>query len=501
MSRLSSSTRPSQASSYFRRSTSDEDGSWLSAPGPYRDLIGSLCASRPDLRSRDKTNESDWPPTCYSPRVVALEMQANSVHECLKTSDPIELDHHIESYKAKESAKKRKIYILEGLNPEFISVLGKHLMIHPTLFTDHLWWDVYSCTGHTMNNTALASSEQDYICFEYPEEFLINVESRTRDLSYCLKTGRFTTKANLGANLATLTVDRKCSFWSSNLSADGSWNAVILCDPPPLVVDRNKNQMFGDLQPWANGYNDFLPFEDQIKCLTGPPRTSMFDDLHYYLEDHYRYLNLEEPSAPAFFIEKIVLEHFRRRHDVLKIEVLRMQIQLIGSDPESLTAADIESQRRDGHYDEESLQENCDKLCRIIDRLSPLKTKTVSENGNWKDTRPRFETLYRQFEVLLQQCRATNSAIIGLVSLIHATTSTKEAIASNKEAKRARVLVLVGLVFVPLSLASSLFSMAEPYSPGHPHFWVYFVVSVPLAIATVATYFIYDSRMIEHLRK
>lgn len=212
----------------------------------------------------------------------------------------------------------------------------------------------------------------------------------------------------------------------------------------------------------------------------------MFDDLYYYFKSHYRYLNLEEPSAPAFFIEKIVLEHFRRQRDVVKIMVLALQAGLINSDPESSTPADIELYRRSGHFHEESLQRNCDKLSLIIDRLNLLNSRTVSKDGDWKDTRPRFETLYHQFEVLLQECRAVNSGIIGLVSLIHATTS-------NKEAKRARVLVLVGLVFVPLSLASSLFSMAEPYSPGHPHFWVYFVVSVPLAIATVATYFIHDS--------
>lgn len=75
-----------------------------------------------------------------------------------------------------------------------------------------------------MNNIALASSEQDYICFQYPEEFLINADIENRHLSDCLKTGRFTNKTHLIYGLTPLTVDRKCSFWSSNLSADGSWN-------------------------------------------------------------------------------------------------------------------------------------------------------------------------------------------------------------------------------------------------------------------------------------
>lgn len=224
MSRVSSSRRPSRAFRYLRRSTSENDGSWLSAPGPYRDLIRSLCASRPDLRSPDKTNESEWPPTCYKPRIVALEMQGNSVRECLESSDLRELDQHFREYKAKESAKKRIIYLLEGLDPEFISILGGHLMIHPILFTDHLWWKSNSSTGHNIDNIALASSAQDFICFEYFEDFWMNPDIDNNHLSNCLKTGRFAAENILGGDYTSLTVDRKCSFWSSMLSANGSWN-------------------------------------------------------------------------------------------------------------------------------------------------------------------------------------------------------------------------------------------------------------------------------------
>ncbi|KAF5632277.1 Mg2+ transporter zinc transport [Fusarium tjaetaba] len=316
MSRVSSSHRPSQASSYLRRSTSENDGSWLSAPGPYRDLIRSLCASRPDLRSRDETNESEWPPTCYKPRIVALEMQGDSVHERLETSDPRELDQHFREYKAKESPKKRMIYLLEGLNPEFISILGGHLMIHPSLFTDHLWWKSLSSTGHNIDNIALASSAQDYICFEYPEDFWFNEDDDNSYRSNCLKTGRLTVRNDLAGDYVSLTVDRKCSFWSSML-----------------------------------------------------------------------YLNLEEPSAPAFFIEKIVLQHFLRQHDVLKINILDVQHEMVDSDLERLTPADLEIQRHNGHCGEIHLIDNCDKLSRVIGRLSLLNPRIVN-NAGWGNIKP-----------------------------------------------------------------------------------------------------------------
>ncbi|KAF5008003.1 hypothetical protein FDECE_5687 [Fusarium decemcellulare] len=147
----------------------------------------------------------------------------------------------------------------------------------------------------------------------------------------------------------------------------------------------------------------------------------------------------------------------------------------------------------------------CSMLAHIRGQLGiPSDIGAVSGLEDWKDTATDFKAIHTHFENLLQQIRASNSSFTGYISILNAKQASEAqklalvaAELSVKEAKRARALVLVGLVFIPLLLVSSLFSMSEPYSPGHSRFWVYFVVSVPLAMLTVATYFVYDRDMFE----
>lgn len=50
------------------------------------------------------------------------------------------------------------------------------------------------------------------------------------------------------------------------------------------------------------------------------------------------------------------------------------------------------------------------------------------------------------------------------------------------EAQDVRRLTYLVLVFVPLSLVASIFSMAEKVLPWGSHFWLYFAVSVPFTV-------------------
>jgi hypothetical protein len=47
-------------------------------------------------------------------------------------------------------------------------------------------------------------------------------------------------------------------------------------------------------------------------------------------------------------------------------------------------------------------------------------------------------------------------------------------------------------VFIPLSLISSVFSMADPYGPGQGKFWLYFAICIPAAVFVVAAYYVSD---------
>ncbi|KAF4467402.1 hypothetical protein FALBO_5727 [Fusarium albosuccineum] len=343
--------RTSRASNYSQSqscASTDDDGSWLSAPGPYQDIVKSLCKSWPSLRSRDRLNPRQWPP-------------------------------------------RQMIYIVEGLSPTFIGLLGEHFMMHPSFFADQLWISSRSAVGQGLDSvpSAICTKEQNI-------------------------------------------------------------TAVILCDPPPRVMMNGIDKQAPNLLPWAGGYNDFLPFRDQMECLTGPPRTSMLDDLCYYLKNHSRHLALEDPHAPAFFAKKIIWQHFLQNHDIFKALIMQSHFHICGD--HDLSAFDPDKQWGEGQSCEFNLLLLCSNLTRIMGQLGiPRDVGTVGGLEDWKDTAADFKAIHAQFQNLLRQVRAVNSSSTDFVSISNAkqaeeaqNIALRTANFSALEAKRARALVLVG---------------------------------------------------------
>lgn len=57
---------------------------------------------------------------------------------------------------------------------------------------------------------------------------------------------------------------------------------------------------------------------------------------------------------------------------------------------------------------------------------------------------------------------------------------------SIEEAANVRHLTYAALVFIPLSYAATIFSMADDYGPGKKNFWVYFATAMPLTLLILA---------------
>src|SRR5205809_2310785 len=74
------------------------------------------------------------------------------------------------------------------------------------------------------------------------------------------------------------------------------------------------------------------------------------------------------------------------------------------------------------------------------------------------------------------------SSTLGLVSILQSRKSLEEA-------QSARLLTILGTIFLPLSLSSGVLSMGGDFLPGKPHFWIYFVISVPLVLAALSIAF------------
>jgi hypothetical protein len=109
---------------------SDQDGSWLSAPGEYRKLVADMCASDPRLRLRDPhavKQTVPWP-TSNSQLTILEETTrpggTKTFTPSIQGCTPAGLQKHLatRSSNVNEAGKKR-VYILEGQNPKFNALL------------------------------------------------------------------------------------------------------------------------------------------------------------------------------------------------------------------------------------------------------------------------------------------------------------------------------------------------------------------------------------------
>src|SRR5580698_7895318 len=91
----------------------------------------------------------------------------------------------------------------------------------------------------------------------------------------------------------------------------------MLVDPPvgrAVYATKSKNNPIRvDCQLFQGGYNDFLACTSTAangkdgSWITGPPRTSMFDDIIYYwTRRSERNAPVDKPIEAAFYAKKIV---------------------------------------------------------------------------------------------------------------------------------------------------------------------------------------------------
>ena len=142
-----------------------------------------------------------------------------------------------------------------------------------------------------------------------------------------------------------------------------------------------------------------------------------------------------------------------------------------------------------------------DDLWDVLNQLAISETDSTSSSSHgWADLQSDFRFLFALSKSMIQLTRSLNTSTIGLAGLIGNRQSYQEnriavqhAEQSLSASRSMKALTLAGIVFIPLTYTSSLFSMTENFMPGAQKFWIYFAVAFPLMLVVVLGYFILDS--------
>lgn len=252
------------------------------------------------------------------------------------------------------------------------------------------------------------------------------------------------------------------------------------------------------LTHFQGGYLDFMPHEMQMRTQSGPPRTSMLDDICFYIRTYANLINTGTPEGVLLFAKKIVASHYLQHAQFMRSIISTTQFHMSRKAAirlEQFSGEFVEAQWSDGQALERRMCEYCEDLegimlqCRV-----PFDPPHLDHVKSWQDITTDFQFLHRRLCDLRHRAESLNSATIGLAGMAGNQQSRQEQALSLREAKNMKTLTLLGLIFIPLALISSIFSMSQPYGPGGDQFWVYFVVSCPLVLLVLGMFYLVNTK-------
>ena len=216
-------------------------GSHLAAPGEYREAIAKLINKYPNLENADY---KPWraPREFASPsRLVVFEFSSDT------TSDAAPASTHFNNINEAEvflntvgtgvpaTNPARRLWILEGLDPLYVAVLGKALDVDPRIWMRHqrvgIWERTVRAAGDSQMLPSLAAQQRGFTS-SYCQLMHLNYKSLTFTTRCAENERHIALTRNVGKDEGVSfdnvgVVHRKASFWSQVLQ-NGGWNCVYL---------------------------------------------------------------------------------------------------------------------------------------------------------------------------------------------------------------------------------------------------------------------------------
>lgn len=284
----------------------------------------------------------------------------------------------------------------------------------------------------------------------------------------------------------------------------------MLCDPAPKTVLLNNTRVDLEMKVFEGGYHGFIP--DDILGLDEsetPLHQSFMDDLGYYFKNHADVLgNLGDPSSAAIFPQKLVASHYCQLLGFVSHQTASMRSS--GWAAQRRTQQDIdESNQVETAWSQFKCPEYLEALGAVLDSLGipqghePYDTFDVSStveaistsraqeppaaDGDWLSSVPDFLYLHREFRAHLADYARMTSSLAALNGMIGGRIAILEA-------RTAKSLTVVAMVFAPPACVASIFSIPfDVFGLPGPRFWWYWVATIPLTIIVfLLTYLVHE---------
>ena len=209
-------------------------GEHLAAAGNYRDVIAKLRARNKNLTHVDWKVPRNRLATRLPSRIKVITFNDHGTPDTdAKHYDPIQLDKFLSEKISDPSQPPCRLFLLEGLSPEYVEILGSHFSIDPAFFMRHqrtALWEGRHRAGNTPMLASLEDPEKSFM-IEYAELLYFidtprNPSLRNPNDNRHINVSR---KPKISSDLDQVGVmHRKASFWSEKVSGGANskdgWN-------------------------------------------------------------------------------------------------------------------------------------------------------------------------------------------------------------------------------------------------------------------------------------
>jgi len=281
-------------------------------------------------------------------------------------------------------------------------------------------------------------------------------------------------------------------------------------DPPVGDVIKTGKGAQKELRSCPNnlyqgGYVDISPFpcapgiDQGREPQSGPSRESMFDDILFYWNHTNRFPNLhshiiKDPvgffDGTSFFLKSIIAANWMQFLVYFDEIIDRLEYALARADIKTLDG--VENHLVDVEFWHRRCWKSCEQVERSVraiqhnfnlDHGTPLPNSQITAlPGSVFTSMDDLIYIHSRMCALKERCHRLSLSLTNVVSVIQSRQS-------SEEAHSLKILTLLGMLFVPLTFVSGIFSMSGEFLPGSRNFWVYFVTSVPMVMMVFSVVF------------
>lgn len=213
----------------------------------------------------------------------------------------------------------------------------------------------------------------------------------------------------------------------------------------------------------------------------------MLEDLCFYWTEYGDKLEeISDPAIATLFVQKIVASNYMLLVEFARACIANLEFQLSRRDSlKNIHIPWIEARWSDLQAWSWRCSEYIESVEAILMCLGAPFSEfpgQYQEEEDWKSCVKDFQYIHYRLKSLKIRVDLFSNSITGLAGIAGNRHAIQEARRSFQETIRIKSLSLLGMIFLPLSFCTGLFSMNDQYLPGTELFWMYFAVSLPLIV-------------------